>query len=221
MQIIYHGHSCFKLKGKLGTVLMDPYADEIGLTMPKESADIVVISHDHFDHNDLVKISGTAKHPQPLIVNHAGAYEAGGISVFGVQSWHDENEGADRGKNVIFTVFMDGLNVCHLGDLGAVPTPEMVSEIGEVDVLLVPVGGHFTLLTYEKVMETVQLFNPMIFIPMHYKTPLHKEANFGDLKTLEKFLNEYGVAPKPITKLEVEKGRLPEEMELVVLERDI
>ena len=220
MQITTEGHSCFKLKGKQMTVVMDPFSEEIGLPFAKTSADIVTISHGHSDHSDLTKIIGTTAHSEPLVIRHAGEYESGGVSVFGVRSWHDDQEGALRGDNIIFTVFIDGVSVCHLGDLGAELTPEQIAEIGEVDVLLVPVSGCATI-NQRQAIETIKALNPSYAIPMHYRTEMHNPEMFAKFGTLEDFLNEYGMSPKPITKLEVDPTRFPEETELVILEKEV
>src|SRR5476651_2152451 len=109
MEITYLGHSCFKLKGKNGVVVTDPYDSTIGLVLPNTSADIVTVSHQHADHNAVAKINGTARRPKPFIVNDPGEYEIGGISVFGMSTFHDDNGGADRGNNTVFSIFMDDL----------------------------------------------------------------------------------------------------------------
>ena len=219
MEITYLGHSAFKLKNKLGAVVMDPYDENTGWTLPKQTADIVTVSHDHGDHSAIDRVK-TAAGETPMIISVAGDYEARGISVFGVESWHDDKEGAIRGNNLIFTVLMDGVSVCHLGDLGHKLTDEQVARIGEVDVLLCPVGGYYTLDAKGAVAVMEQL-EPKIFIPMHYRTPLHNANTFADVAPIESFFNEYGIAPAPIKKLEVQKARLPEETEIVVLDAGI
>ena len=218
MEITYLGHAAFRLKNKNGVVIMDPYDDEMtGLVLGKQSADIVTVSHVHADHSAASRIKGTNQHEEPFVIKEAGEYEVGGISVFGVESWHDDKEGTLRGPNLIFTVLMDGVNVCHLGDLGQTLTDEQVTRIGEVDVLMAPVGGHFSLSPKEAI-ETMNRLEPKYFIPMHYRTPAHNLENFGELKTLNDFLNEYGIAPTPVKKLEVTKDKLPEETEIVIFE---
>ena len=198
---------------------MDPYGEGMGLTLGKEIADVVTISHSHPDHKGGLNKVSSKEGDRLLVVERAGAYESDGISVFGVRTWHDETQGAERGENIVFTVFMEGVNVCHLGDVGGVLTAEEVREIGEVDVLLMPVGGFYTVDGFAKIMENVNALNPSILIPMHYQTPLHDTKMFGEIKTLDWFLNAYGMSPSPVVKLEVEKHRLPEEMELVVMEK--
>lgn len=215
MDITYYGHSCFKLSGKAGTVVTDPFGEYVGLPVPKLSADVVTVSHQHPDHNASTKIGGTTRREKPFLIVESGEYEVGGISVFGVVTYHDTVQGAERGRNIVFTILIDGVSVCHLGDLGHEMTPEQLSAIGEVDVVLCPVGGVYTI-DPQLAVKTINTLEPSYVIPMHYRTPAHDPKVFGDLKTLQDFLQEYGASPEPVTKLSVEKSRLPEETELVV-----
>lgn len=217
MEISYLGHSSFKLKGKKGTVVTDPYGDYVGFSLPSASADMVTVSHDHPDHNNVKKISGTARRERPFIVDTAGEYEVAGISVFGVPTFHDANQGVERGSNIVFTVLLDEVRICHLGDLGHELTNEQVSAIGAIDVLIVPVGGHFTINPAQAV-KTIQTLEPSYVIPMHYRTTEHDEKVFADVVMLETFLKEYGASPTPVVSLSVDKQKLPEETELVVLQ---
>lgn len=216
MEITYLGHSCFKLKGKNGTVVTDPYDSTIGLVMPKTSADIVTVSHQHSDHNAIQKIAGTAKRAKPFVVSDPGEYEVGGISVFGTASYHDEKNGTERGVNTIFSIFMDELMICHLGDLGHELNDEQLQELGTIDVLICPVGGHFTI-DPKTAVKVIQQIEPTYIIPMHYQTPQHGKL-FAELQPLEAFLKAYGKTPAPQAKLVVDKNKLPEEPELIVLE---
>ena len=217
MILTYHGHSTFKIKGKRGTVITDPYEDYIGMPLPRLSGDIVTVSHDHKDHNAIKKVSGTSRRENPFIVDKSGEYEVGGISIFGVRAFHDANGGVERGENIIFTALVDGITVCHLGDLGHELSPEQIEDIGSVDVLLCPVGGIYTI-DPELAVKTIRSIEPGIVIPMHYKTAQHNKDVFGDLKTLEDFLKVYGVSPEAVPKLDIDnKTRVPEETELVIL----
>ncbi|HEX9817674.1 MAG TPA: MBL fold metallo-hydrolase [Patescibacteria group bacterium] len=219
MTITYHGHSCFKLRGKTGSVVTDPYGDDVGFSLPSLSADLVTVSHDHHDHNQAHKIGGTARRNNPFIINQLGEYEVGGISVFGVKSFHDDQQGVERGANSIFTIAIDGVRVCHLGDLGHELTEEQVKQIGIIDVLLVPVGGIFTLNAKQAVAVTRAL-EPSFVIPMHYNTMEHNQEMFGQLQPVEDFLKEFGVDNvTKVDKLKIESDRLPEEIEVVVLEK--
>lgn len=217
MTITYHGHSTFKIRGKIGTVVTDPFDEYIGYALPNMSADIITVSHQHKDHNNTAPISGTARRKNPFIVADAGEYEVGGISVFGVQSYHDDNMGVERGANNIFTSLVDEIRVCHLGDLGHELSPDQLEEIGQVDVLLCPVGGVYSI-DPEMAVKTIRAIEPGIVIPMHFNTPKLNQDVFGELKTLDDFLKVYGVSPAPIPKLEISsKSSIPEETELVVL----
>lgn len=216
MEITYLNHSCFKIKGKNGTLVTDPYQAGTGPSLPSISADVVTLSHQHDDHNAGEKISGTARRDKPFLITEPGEYEIGGISVFGHASYHDAVEGKERGKNTVFTIFMDDLRVCHLGDLGHELTPSLLEELGTIDVLLVPVGGHYTI-DAKQALAIVQQLEPSYVIPMHYRTEKHSKT-FDEVAPLQTFLTEYGMAPAPVAKLSVEKSKLPEETELVVLE---
>lgn len=217
MIITYHGHSMFKLKGKRGTVVMDPYQDSVGFEMPRLSGDIVTVSHQHDDHNAADQISGTARRDDPFIITEPGEYEVGGISVFGTKTYHDDDEGAERGPNTVYTVLVDGIRVCHLGDLGHELTAEQLDSIGVVDILLVPVGDVYTI-GPEMAVKTIRAFEPSIAIPMHYRTPEHNQDTFAEVKPLEEFTKEFGVEPDPEEKLDISRSKLSDETELVVLQ---
>lgn len=202
----------------MGTVVTDPFDPYIGLTLPKLSTDIVTVSHDHKDHANVGGLTGSARRDKPFIVTEPGEYEVGGISVFGIQTYHDEHGGVERGRNIIFTVLVDGIRICHLGDLGHELTPEQLEEIGSVDVLLCPVGGTFTI-DPEDAVKTIRAIEPGFVIPMHFKTAKHNQDAFGALKTIEDFVKVYGVSPAPVAKLELaHNGQVPEETELVILD---
>ncbi|PWU23859.1 lactamase [Candidatus Cerribacteria bacterium 'Amazon FNV 2010 28 9'] len=216
MEITYLGHSAFKLKGKQGTVITDPYPTDIGLSMGSVSADIVTISHQHADHNAVKHVSGTARREKPWVADSAGEYEVSGISVFGYQSFHDEKQGEERGRNIIYSIIIDGVNVVHLGDLGHNLSQEMIEKLGNVDVLLCPVGGKFTI-DPKVATEVIQAIEPYFVIPMHYKTAKHG-SHFAQLATLEDFEKVYGVHADPVKSLNVTSATMPEQTTLVVLE---
>lgn len=218
MTITYHGHSSFKLKGKRGVVVTDPYEASIGFSLPVLSADLVTVSHQHHDHNAVSKVKGTTRRESPFVIDKPGEYEVGGISVFGVPSFHDNSKGAERGINTIFTILLDELRVCHLGDLGHDLTAEMQENIGTVDILLCPVGGIFTI-NSEQAVKVIRALEPSIVIPMHFKTDAHDQKLFSELQTVAQFVKEYGVEVTPVAKLDVEKSSLPEETEIVVLQQ--
>lgn len=219
MIITYHGHSCFKLKGKKGTVITDPYEDSVGFSSPNLSADIVTVSHDHYDHNNVKDVDGTARRKKPFVIDHLGEYEVGGISVFGTKSFHDGESGTERGLNRIYVIVIDGIRVCHLGDLGHELDENMVKEIGDIDVLLLPVGGVYTI-NSKQAVAVAKALEPSFIVPMHYKTSAHDQEKFGELQELSDFIKEFGVENvEEIDKLKVERDRLPEEKELVIIQR--
>lgn len=220
MIITYHGHSCFKLKGRTGTLVFDPYDESVGWPLPSLSADVVVVSHNHPDHNNVKAVRPTSRRDQPFVVTQPGEYEVGGISVFGVATFHDDQEGILRGSNSVFTALIDGVRVTHLGDLGHQLTAEQAEAIGSSDVLLCPVGGHFTIDPAEAV-KVIRTLEPSIIIPMHFLTDKHDKNVFADLKTLPEFLKEYSVEVAPIPQLEVDHSRLPEETTAVVLSEQV
>jgi L-ascorbate metabolism protein UlaG (beta-lactamase superfamily) len=216
MQITYHGQSCFRFKGLKGTIVTDPYDEYIGFSLPSLSADIVTVSHQHKDHNQVAKIKGTARRKTPFIVDNPGEYEIGGVSVFGFDSFHDNQNGADRGHNTIFVCLVDGVKICHLGDLGHLLKEEQLAQIGEVDVLLIPVGGVYTI-NPEQAVKVIKELEPSYVIPMHFKTALHDENVFGDLATDDNFFKLLNKEPAPQEKLDVGRDRLPEEIEVISL----
>ncbi len=218
MTITYLGHSCFKLKGKTASVITDPYGDFVGFKLPLQKAEVVTVSHDHQDHNAVERVSGTELRPEPFIIREGGEYEVNGISVFGIDTFHDNHGGVERGKNLVFKIIIDGVKVCHLGDLGHLLTEEQANQIGMIDVLLLPIGGE-TSVSPEEATKIARFLEPSYVIPMHYRTEFHNQDVFAGKATLEDFLKDYDTAPKLDKKLKVELDRLPEETELYVLEK--
>lgn len=216
MIINYYGHACFKLKGANGTVITDPYQPYVGFELPSLSADIITVSHDSPAHNNSRAVTGTARRNNPFLIDKPGEYEILGISVFGEKSFQDDQSGSIRGENYIFTVLIDGLRVCHLGNLGHTLDEETIAGIGLVDVLFLPVGGYLGLSPKDAV-KVARSLEPNIVIPMVYKLPKHDEKVFADMKTLEDFLKVYEAEPQSIDKLILSRGNLPEEMELITL----
>lgn len=215
MEITYLGHASFRLKGKTATVVTDPYApDTVGLKFPKHiAADIVTVSHDHPDHNAIRQVEGSS-----YVVNGPGEYEIKGVGVIGISTFHDEEKGAKRGKNTIYRIEMDGLILVHLGDLGHTLSTDEVDALDGVDILMIPVGGIYTI-DPAAAVSVINEIEPSIVLPMHYgRTDLNQKA-FGSLAPRAAFLKEIGkedVVPQP--KLSVTKDKLPEQMQVVILE---
>lgn len=209
------GHSSFKLRGKSVTVVTDPYDPEfVGLRYPKTEADIVTVSHCHPDHNFISIVGGG-----PFVISQPGEYEIKDVSVFGFSSYHDDKQGTEKGKNIIYLIEIDGFRICHLGDLGGSLPAELIEEIGTVDVLCIPVGGKVTLGPNEAV-ELINQIEPSIVLPMHYNLPDIDQKIFGDLKPVDEFLLKMEVEDKTVLdKLTISKDKLPEETKVVILER--
>jgi len=185
--------------------------------MPNVSADVVTVSHGHDDHNDFGRVKGTARRDKPYVISAPGEYEVEGIGVFGWGSYHDDSKGEERGKNTIYTILMDEVRVVHLGDLGHGLSQKMVENLGEVDVLLVPVGGVYTIGAKEakQIMEQLQ---PGYVVPMHFKTPKHNESVFGELAEVGALFDELGANDvEARDKLSVSENTVPEETEVVLL----
>lgn len=164
MKIEWLGHSSFKLTESTGVSLVtDPFnAEEVGISFPEIEADIVTVSHDHFDHN----CTGAVKEYK-MLVNTPGDHGVDGVDIFGFKSYHDDKKGLLRGKNVVFRIRMDGVEVCHLGDIGEELSPMLAELIGSINVLLIPVGGRYTIDAAEA-KEYVDRLMPDVVIPMHY-----------------------------------------------------
>jgi L-ascorbate metabolism protein UlaG (beta-lactamase superfamily) len=214
MDITYLGLSSFKVKGKSATLVTDPYdSNTVGLKFPKTKADIVTVSHDHSDHNAVGSMDG-----ESFVISGPGEYEVSGVFVQGFESYHDESQGTERGKNTIYHIQMDDVNLLHLGDLGHMLDSATLEELPDVDVLFVPVGGHFTI-NAEVANTLVNEIEPSIVIPMHYLTPQLNQQVFGVLAPVSTFLSEVGKpGVTPVAKLIVKPTTLPVETDVVVFE---
>ena len=211
MDISWFGQSCFKIKGKQASIILDPYSDQIGFKLPKLESDIVAITHDHYDHSASSEVSG-----DPFVITGPGEYEIKGISVVGMSSFHDNKKGQERGKNILYNVQVDGVRIAHLGDLGQEElTAAQIEGLGNVGVLMIPVGSVYTIdaSTAAKIAASLE---PDIILPMHYQD---KEAKV-DLEPVENFLKEMGKENvEKVKKLTVSKDRLPSEPQVVLLEK--
>ncbi|MBI2414792.1 MBL fold metallo-hydrolase [candidate division WWE3 bacterium] len=212
MEITYIGHSCFKIKGKNLELVIDPYdPDKTGYKLPKLTTDVVLTSHEHDDHSFLDGVSG-----YKLAITTPGEYEINDVYIEGITTFHDDKEGKDRGKNTMFQITIDDMNILHVGDLGHLLNKETLEKILDIDVLMVPVGGFYTI-DAEEASKLISSIEPGVVIPMHYKedkaNPLTK-----DMGELKKFLDEMGVENVTTQdKLKITKGEIPEETEVVVL----
>lgn len=215
VDIWWYGQACFKVKGKATSLVFDPYdSDFTGLLPLKVEASIVCVSHDHKDHNNTQAVKPVEGGERPFIISGPGEYEISGINIVGIPSFHDERQGQDRGKNTLYLVTVDEVNVVHLGDLGQKKLEQdQVEQLSSCDVLLIPVGGVYTI-DAKSASDIIAQLEPKIVVPMHYKI---EGLKFG-LDTVDKFLTSMGkekLEAEP--KLSISKERLPEEVEVVVL----
>lgn len=183
MKIKYLGHSSFLLTESTGTsIICDPYDDSVGYIMPELNADAVTVSHHHYDHDCVSKVKGN-----PVVLDKETGYTIGGVEIASIKSYHDECRGKKRGENIIFKFKMDGLDVCHLGDLGEDCSTELIEAILPVQVLLIPVGGTYTI-DADMAKEYVDRLMPDIVIPMHYRA---KGCRL-DIDKVDSFLGKFG-----------------------------
>ncbi|OGM21098.1 hypothetical protein A2714_02065 [Candidatus Woesebacteria bacterium RIFCSPHIGHO2_01_FULL_38_9] len=214
MDITYLGHSSFKLKGRLASVVTDPYdPNKVGLKYPKTEAEVVTISHPHDDHNFIEGVSNTRK-----VIDGPGEYEISGVSIVGISTFHDDKKGEIRGKNTIYIYEIDGIRCVHLGDLGHKLSEDIQEEIGTTDILMIPVGGVYTVGPAEAA-EIVRQVEPLITIPMHFKAPGQNVSTFGQLAPVEEFLNLIGLPVEKMEKLSIKRSEFTEEQKVIVLER--
>ena len=208
MDITWLGLSCFRIRGSQAVIVTDPFPPGTGYTLGKQTADIVTVSHQHPSHSHDAGVTNEHR-----LVKGPGEYEISGVLILGIGAYHDSVKGQTRGKNTIYLMEIDGMNVLHLGDIGHILSDEQVEEIGNVDILLVPVGGVNTI-NAAMAAEVIRKLEPKVVIPMHYKT----EKSGRDLEPVENFLKEMGqgqIEPRP--KFTVSKSNLPISTQVVVL----
>ncbi|MDP2744453.1 MAG: MBL fold metallo-hydrolase [Dehalococcoidia bacterium] len=211
MRIKWLGHAAFVITSDNGTrIITDPYTPQGGLSYGRinEMAHIVTVSHTHFDHNNVSAVSG-----KPEVVRGAVSKEIRGIKIKGIPAFHDAAGGRQRGENTVFTMVVDGVSVCHLGDLGHPLTQEQINEIGKVDVLLIPVGGFYTV--EPPVADQIcSDLSPRVIIPMHFKTSKTDLPIAG----VEEFLRgKSNVKRLAASEVEFKRDGLPVTTQIVVL----
>lgn len=213
MKIEYLGHSCFKLTESTGTsVVCDPYDKSIGYEMPEVCADAVTVSHGHYDHNNIKAVSGN-----PEILTGECSYSLPGVEIISLKSFHDNENGNLRGENFIFKFRMDGIDVCHLGDLGEDCSAELIDALLPVDVLLIPVGGNYTI-DGEMAKEYVDRIMPDAVIPMHYKSKGCK-LDIDRAEEFLKYFDEENIIDEDTDSIEIMRSDLNGATKIVYLRR--
>ncbi len=214
MQIIWKGQSCFQITSSEGknnhvNIVIDPFDETIGLRLPKLEADILLVTHQHHDHNNTKQVSGS-----PFLIEGPGEYEIKEVYIEGLSSFHDDSSGKEKGLNTIYTIEAEDIRICHLGDLGQKElTSEQLEKIGEIDILMIPVGGVYTIGVKEAVRIMSQI-EPNIIIPMHYQIPKLKLKLDG----VDKFLKAMGIKSiSPLPKLSIKKKDILSEAAKIVI----
>ncbi len=216
MLIRCHGHSQFLLEDKNGQrVLTDPFDARTGFPMHEVRADLVTVSHAHGDHSFVQKVTGS-----PTVISEAGdRFPLPDVRVRAIPSFHDGVRGAERGQNLMMLIEMDGLRVLHCGDLGHLPEEEHRAAAGRVDILMVPVGGFFTL-DAAGAMEVCRFFAPRVIIPMHYRTAFNASWPTSDLSPFLELCGKEGLVPEHVSILRVTEEDLSQQPRLCVMDID-
>lgn len=213
MQIEWFGHSCFLLKSDSGiTVLIDPFDSTVGYDQPRLACDCLLITHKHFDHNACDVVMG-----ETLKIDSSGEYSIKGVQISGFESFHDNDGGALRGKNIIYKIIIDGVIICHMGDIGHIPSPELYEKLGSIDVLMIPTGGNFTI-NAKEAMEIINAISPNMILPMHYLTDkvnmnIDPINNFTDIANVH-----YDISRTGRNVISVEKNDLKKRTRIYILE---
>lgn len=207
MLIQWFGHAAFQIDTEAGKIITDPFNEELGYPMFPRSADVVTVSHQHWDHNHVETVSGS-----PQIISAPGSYQLEGLTIQGFPTFHDKNAGKDRGGNTIFRISAENLVLLHLGDLGHKLDSKTAEMIGAVDILMIPVGGKFTV-GAEEAFAMVTLLHPRIVIPMHFQTP---HLSF-QLAPVEEFTARFDKVLK-LPRLEIRPSDLPDDTRIIVLD---
>ena len=204
MEITWYGLSCFRITERgYATVVTDPYSAKVGLTPAKLKSDVVTSSHDAIGHNNISGVSG-----QSQTLTGPGEYEIGGVFITGIAT-------PGNGRNIIYVFDYDSLSVAHMGDLTKMPTQAQIEALGEVNVLLLPVGGG-TSLNAVSAAELVSMIEPNIIVPMHYSLPGLKV----ELEPRDRFLKEMGLEDsEEESSLKISASGLPEEPQVVILSK--
>jgi L-ascorbate metabolism protein UlaG (beta-lactamase superfamily) len=209
VELTWLGHSCFRIKGRDVTLLTDPFESSLGLSLGRQSADIVTVSHDSPHHNAAAHVSGS-----PRVLRGPGEYEIGGVMVSGVATAGEKLPEGKHGRNTAFAISIDEMTVCHLGDLGKTLTAEQIEALKDPDVLLIPVGGGCTLAPAE-VTEVVSQLEPKLVVPMHYAQP----GVSIPLESIERFCREMAIEDiRSQPKLTLTRSGVPDETTIVILE---
>lgn len=216
MNIQYYGHSCFKISAKPAgrgqeevTFFIDPFDKSVGLRPPQGQANFVLVTHNHHDHNNVEALKG-----EPKIIDIPGEYSLKGINIIGISSFHDSQQGVKQGLNTIYVIECEDIRICHLGDLGCELTEKQVEAMGEVDVLMIPIGGKYTI-NHKEAIDIIKMIEPNMIIPIHFKI----KNSTVDIDDEKKFCNEIGnCSANHPSKINLKKSEIDgKKMEVMVM----
>lgn len=208
MKIKYFGHSCFALSYACGAVLVtDPYDETVTYPPCTARCDAALVSHDHFDHNHIQTLTGDF-----AVIKSAGTYDVKGVKISAAPSFHDQEKGALRGENLLMRIEGEGLSIAHLGDLGHMPNEKQKAHLANLDILMLPIGGTYTIDTPEAEALIAEL-KPRRVIAMHFKTEAYPTIN---ISTCEAFAADMKAAFMP-NEIEVTRENLMTLPEVMIL----
>jgi len=216
-KLTFAGQSCFQIsvsnsRDHSADIVIDPFDEETGLKVPNFSADILLVTHQHHDHNNIKAVKGS-----PFLVSGPGEYEVKSVSIQGIASFHDDKEGKEKGQNTIYVIEAEDMRFCHLGDLGQKQlTDDQLEKIDSVDILMIPVGGEYTI-DSSAAQKIIGQIEPKLVIPMHYALPKLK-IKLDDVSKFLKTMGKNSIVPQD--KLTVKASTLPKEgaMEIAILQ---
>ncbi len=207
MKITWLGHASFLIESGGKKLISDPFNEKLGYPVYEEEVDIATVSHEHWDHNATSRLKGN-----PAVIKSTGEFNIAGFKIIGFPAYHDKSKGKERGNNTVYKICAEGINLLHMGDLGHLLSSEQYLRLGQVDLLLLPVGGVYTI-DADEAYQIVQAINPAIIIPMHFNTP---HLCF-ELAPVEQFTCKFDqVIKQPF--LEITADNLPEQAEIIVLD---
>ncbi len=207
MKISWLGHASFLIESGGKKLITDPFNEKLGYPPYDEEVDIATVSHEHWDHSATDILKGN-----PVVVKGTGEFNVGGFQIIGFSTFHDKSSGKKRGINTVYKICIEGINLLHMGDLGHLLSPEQYLGLGKVDLLLLPVGGVYTV-DADEAYQIVKAINPAVVIPMHFNTP---HLCFK-LDPVEQFTSKFDqVIKQPF--LEITADKLPEQVEIIVLD---
>lgn len=213
MLIEYVGHSCFYITNREGVrTIIDPYDNSIGLAPVSKEADVLLITHHHFDHDYAAGVRG-----RYTLIDKPGVYDVNGVHIEGIELPHDDAGGAERGMSTAYLMVTDGIRVLHMGDVGDIPGDDFLGRIGKIDILMIPVGGNYTIDAGQAV-QVMDRIDPNITIPMHYKTT-HLKLDISSVHEFMRLVQrEYDISRMGSSYLEIDAAGLKKRRRVVLLE---